>query len=130
MFMGITGGIYATREKVIDVEYVYSDTLAKISDIPTKTSDLTNDSGYLTAVNWADVNNKPEIPTYTDIRQLSSRLMIKLIKSLISQLMTVHLFQMFLVKQMFMAMYIKVELLPAIILIGNGLMVYNTILEL
>ena len=31
--------------------------------IPSKTSDLTNDSGFITSVDWSDVNNKPNIPT-------------------------------------------------------------------
>lgn len=33
--------------------------------IPTKTSDLQNDSGYLSSVSWNDVENKPTIPTKT-----------------------------------------------------------------
>ena len=31
--------------------------------VPTKTSDLTNDSGFLTGVTWNDVNNKPSFAT-------------------------------------------------------------------
>lgn len=31
--------------------------------VPTKTSDLTNDSGFLTDVTWNDVNNKPSFAT-------------------------------------------------------------------
>ena len=31
--------------------------------VPTKTSDLTNDSGYITGVSWNDVSNKPSFAT-------------------------------------------------------------------
>jgi hypothetical protein len=31
--------------------------------VPTKTSDLTNDSGFITGVTWNDVNNKPSFAT-------------------------------------------------------------------
>lgn len=40
-------------------------TIALKSEIPTKVSDLTNDSGYLTSVSWNDILNKPTIPTKT-----------------------------------------------------------------
>ena len=39
-----------------------SDKTVNIS-VPTKTSDLTNDSGYITGVSWNDVNNKPSFAT-------------------------------------------------------------------
>ena len=39
-----------------------TDVTANIS-VPTKTSDLTNDSGFLTGVTWNDVNNKPSFAT-------------------------------------------------------------------
>ena len=32
-------------------------------EVPTKTSDLTNDSGYITGVSWNDVSNKPSFAT-------------------------------------------------------------------
>lgn len=47
--------------------YVFSKsktgTVAVTSDIPTKTSDLTNDSGYITGVAWNDVTDKPTFAT-------------------------------------------------------------------
>lgn len=39
-----------------------TDVTANIS-VPTKTSDLTNDSGYITGVSWNDVSNKPSFAT-------------------------------------------------------------------
>ena len=39
-----------------------SDKTVNIS-VPTKTSDLTNDSGYITGVSWNDVSNKPLFAT-------------------------------------------------------------------
>ena len=39
-----------------------SDKTVNIS-VPTKTSDLTNDSGYITGVSWNDVSNKPSFAT-------------------------------------------------------------------
>ena len=41
-----------------------SDKTVNIS-VPTKTSDLTNDSGYITGVSWNDVSNKPS--SYNDL---------------------------------------------------------------
>jgi hypothetical protein len=49
---------------------IYIHTIAKLSDIPTNTSDLTNDSGFITSYTetdptvpaWAKAENKP---TYT-----------------------------------------------------------------
>lgn len=38
-------------------------TLALTSDIPTKTSDLQNDSGFITGVAWNDVTGKPSFAT-------------------------------------------------------------------
>lgn len=38
-------------------------TVAVTSDIPTKVSDLTNDTGYITGVTWNDVTNKPTFGT-------------------------------------------------------------------
>ena len=40
-----------------------TDTIATVNDIPTKVSDLTNDAGYLTAVTWNDIYNKPTFAT-------------------------------------------------------------------
>ena len=40
----------------------YND-LSNKPTIPTKTSELTNDSGYLVAVAWNDINNKPTFAT-------------------------------------------------------------------
>lgn len=44
-------------------EYVFKCEVAQ--DVPTKTSDLINDSGFLTSVSWKDVTGKPTIPTKT-----------------------------------------------------------------
>lgn len=43
---------------------VHSHVVSDITDfptIPTKVSDLTNDSGYITSVNWDDITSKPEL---------------------------------------------------------------------
>lgn len=55
----------ATREWIPADEFVIEDELAKKSEIPTKATDLTNDAGYLTAVQWNDITYKPNIPNKT-----------------------------------------------------------------
>ena len=52
-------------EKQTDGSYIQTGTLAKTSDIKTKTSQLENDSGFITEVDWDDVKQKPTIPTKT-----------------------------------------------------------------
>lgn len=52
-------------EKQIDGSYLQTGTLAKTSDLRTKTSQLENDSGFLTDVDWDDISQKPFIPTKT-----------------------------------------------------------------
>ena len=79
---GQTGVVICTR--LSDIPLPKREYLAKQSDLPTKTSDLLNDSGfitssaipsnvssfvndagYLTTVSWSDVQDKPSIPTKT-----------------------------------------------------------------
>ena len=50
-------------EKQDDGSYAQTGTLAKISDLRTKTSQLENDSGFVTSVTWNDISQKPTIPT-------------------------------------------------------------------
>lgn len=50
-------------EKQDDGSYAQTGTLAKISDLRTKTSQLINDSGFITGVTWDDISQKPTIPT-------------------------------------------------------------------
>ena len=50
-------------EKQDDGSYAQTGTLAKISDLRTKTSQLENDSGFITGVTWDDISQKPTIPT-------------------------------------------------------------------
>ena len=50
-------------EKQDDGSYVQTGTLAKISDLRTKTSQLINDSGFITGVTWDEISQKPTIPT-------------------------------------------------------------------
>ena len=50
-------------EKQDDDSYAQTGTLAKISDLRTKTSQLENDSGFITGVTWDDISQKPTIPT-------------------------------------------------------------------
>ena len=50
-------------EKQDDGSYAQTGTLAKISDLKTKTSQLENDSGFITGVTWDDISQKPTIPT-------------------------------------------------------------------
>lgn len=52
-------------EKQTDGSYIQTGTLAKTSDLKTKTSQLENDSGFITEVDWDDVKQKPTIPTKT-----------------------------------------------------------------
>ena len=50
-------------EKQDDGSYAQTGTLAKLSDLRTKTSELINDSGFITGVTWDDISQKPTIPT-------------------------------------------------------------------
>ena len=50
-------------EKQDDGSYAQTGTLAKISDLRTKTSQLINDSGFITGVTWDEISQKPTIPT-------------------------------------------------------------------
>ena len=50
-------------EKQDDGSYAQTGTLAKLSDLKTKTSQLENDSGFITGVTWDDISQKPTIPT-------------------------------------------------------------------
>ena len=50
-------------EKQEDGSYAHTGTLAKTSDLRTKTSELINDSGFITSVTWDDISQKPTIPT-------------------------------------------------------------------
>ena len=50
-------------EKQEDGSYAQTGTLAKTSDLRTKTSELINDSGFITGVTWDDISQKPTIPT-------------------------------------------------------------------
>ena len=50
-------------EKQEDGSYAQTGTLAKLSDLRTKTSQLINDSGFITGVTWDDISQKPTIPT-------------------------------------------------------------------
>ena len=36
-------------------------------NIPTKTSELENDSGYLTTISWNDIQNRPNVALVDDI---------------------------------------------------------------
>ena len=50
-------------EKQDDGSYAQTGTLAKLSDLRTKTSELINDSGFITGVSWDEISQKPTIPT-------------------------------------------------------------------
>lgn len=50
-------------EKQEDGSYAQTGTLAKTSDLITKTSQLINDSGFITGVSWDEISQKPTIPT-------------------------------------------------------------------
>ena len=50
-------------EKQEDGSYAQTGTLAKTSDLRTKTSELINDSGFITGVTWDEISQKPTIPT-------------------------------------------------------------------
>ena len=48
--------------------------MAYESQLPTKVSDLTNDSGYLTTISWNDIQNRPNIALQSDIPTRTSEL--------------------------------------------------------
>ena len=57
-----------TSDLTNDAGYLTTVSWNEVQDkpsIPTKTSDLTNDSGFLTSVSWNDIQNKPDIPSKT-----------------------------------------------------------------
>lgn len=51
-------------------EWKYYDDLANKSDLPKKTSELTNDSGFITEVYWSDVQQKPDLVDETQLNRL------------------------------------------------------------
>ena len=55
-------------------EFVQVETLAYESQLPTKVSELTNDSGYLTTISWNDIQNIPNIALKSDIPTRTSEL--------------------------------------------------------
>ena len=67
--------IVSTRQWVEGkTEFVQVETLAYESQLPTKVSDLTNDSGYLTTISWNDIQNRPNIALQSDIPTRTSEL--------------------------------------------------------
>ena len=67
--------IVSTRQWVEGkTEFVQVETLAYESQLPTKVSDLTNDSGYLTTISWNDIQNIPNIALKSDIPTKTSEL--------------------------------------------------------
>ena len=67
--------IVSTRQWVErKTEFVQVETLAYESQLPTKVSDLTNDSGYLTTISWNDIKNRPNIALQRDIPTRTSEL--------------------------------------------------------
>ena len=61
-------------------QWGYYDELAKKSEIPSNTSELTNDSGFLTSVYWSDVQQKPDLPTQKDLTILRNDINVELDK--------------------------------------------------
>ena len=67
--------IVSTRQWIEGkTEFVQVETLAYESQLPTKVSDLTNDSGYLTTISWNDIQNRPNIALKSDIPTKTSEL--------------------------------------------------------
>ena len=67
--------IVSTRQWIEGkTEFVQVETLAYESQIPTKVSQLNNDSGYLTTVSWNDIQNIPNIALQSDIPTKTSEL--------------------------------------------------------
>ena len=67
--------IVSTRQWVEGkTEFVQVETLAYESQLPTKVSDLTNDSGYLTTISWNDIKDRPNIALQSDIPTKTSEL--------------------------------------------------------
>ena len=67
--------IVSTRQWIEGkTEFVQVETLAYESQLPTKVSDLTNDSGYLTTISWNDIQNIPNIALKSDIPTRTSEL--------------------------------------------------------
>lgn len=61
-------------------QWGYYDELAKKSEIPSKNSELTNDSGFITEVYWSDVQQKPDLPTQKDLTILRNDIQVELDK--------------------------------------------------
>ena len=67
--------IVSTRQWIEGkTEFVQVETLAYESQLPTKVSDLTNDSGYLTTISWNDIKDRPNIALQSDIPTKTSEL--------------------------------------------------------
>ena len=56
--------------------------MAKKSEIPSNTSELTNDSGFLTTVSWSDVQQKPDFVDETQLNRLRDDINSELNKKL------------------------------------------------
>lgn len=70
-----TETIVSTRQWVEGkTEFVQVETLAYESQLPTKVSDLTNDTGYLTTISWNDIQNRPNIALKNEIPTKTSEL--------------------------------------------------------
>lgn len=62
--------ITSSRTLIEQEEYVQIDELATVQNLPTKVSQLTNDSGYLTTISWSDVQQKPDFVDETQLNRL------------------------------------------------------------
>ena len=65
-------------EKQEDGSYAQTGTLAKTSDLKTKTSELINDSGFITGVTWDQIQNKPDLATDTQFEEFKNEVDAKL----------------------------------------------------
>ena len=77
-----TETIVSTRQWIEKYEYVQIDELATVKNIPTKVSQLNNDSGYLTTVSWGDVQQKPDFVDETQLNRLRNDINSELNKKL------------------------------------------------
>lgn len=62
--------ITAIRTWIEQEEYVQIDELATVKNLPTRVSQLNNDSGFLTTVSWSDVKQKPDFVDETQLNRL------------------------------------------------------------
>ena len=70
----VNGSVFINNKEIatVAISGSYAD-LSNKPNIPSKTSDLTNDSGFITGVAWSDVTGKPSFATvatsgsYTDL---------------------------------------------------------------